>query len=75
MVYPRLFFSFCIGYNYSEELIFVFALPIKTTSVGAEFLCTQMTEALSNLFESSVFIFIVRQRSIFYLPNLVLFDS
>ena len=48
-------FSFCIGYNYSEELIFVFALPIKTTGVGAEFLCTQMTEAFQTYLKAAFF--------------------
>jgi sec-independent protein translocase protein TatC len=38
-------FSLSVGYYYSEEFVFFFALPIRMTSVITEFLCTQMTEA------------------------------
>src|SRR3569832_1777656 len=47
------FFSSCVGYAYSEELIFFFALPINTSGVISEFLCTQKTEAFQTYLKVS----------------------
>lgn len=47
------FLSSCVAYAYSEELIFFFALPMLTSGVITQFLCTQMTEAFQTYLKVS----------------------
>ena len=70
------FFSCCVGYAYSEELIFFFALPIKTSGVITEFLCTQMTEAFQTYLKVSFVVslyvnapFFIYQMWCFFIPS------